>query len=203
MKTIYSITLLALTFLLMYSCTDSDDKLVSDKLLGISNRVPLEKVKEQISFYGLGLEMSPDTFTWDADKREITYTSKVMDEMDARKIDSLIKHSKMDIENLIIPFLKPKMAATSYFINMDDITEAIKYNTNGIRVYMGSGGQVVDSSHIYIGPADKELIKGTTTYSYTDYYIGSGEDKYLLDLTTPCPKACGKGFKELPSVKED
>ncbi|MCJ8291674.1 MAG: hypothetical protein HRT58_04885 [Crocinitomicaceae bacterium] len=198
MKTIYSIALLALSLLLMDSCTNSGDKTISD----MSNRVPLEEVKEQIRFYDLGLEMSPDTFIWDADKREITYTSKVMNEADARLIDSLIRSYKkagVITTDIIIPFMKPEIAATSYFIHRDDITEVIKYNTNGIRVYMGAGGHDVDSSHIFIGPADYD----TMSKIYTDYYIGSGKDKYLLDLTTPCPKACGNGFIELSDSKED
>lgn len=202
MKTIYPITLLSLTFLLISSCTSSVHESSEDpSTILASNMVPLEQVNKEIGFYELGLELSPDTFTWDADTRTITYTSKIIDESDALRIDSLIRCSTVNSTETRIPFMKPKFAATSYFIDMDDITEAIQYGTNGLRVYMGSGGHVVDSSHIFIGPAQKDTVDGA--YHYTDYYIGSAEDKYLLDLTTPCPKACGGGFKQLPSSDKD
>ena len=163
-------------------CSTSGDSLNSGLTLNTSDTVGITRALNQIDMYE----------TW------------------ISHCDSVLKDTS---RNYVAPHNSPgtndiSLLATSYYIKKEDLkTVYDKINEdstliNGARAYIaieniGTNKDPDYESHMYIGPAYHD----TKTNSYKDYYFFSSVNKgYLLDLTTPCPKACARtAMQSLPS----
>ena len=205
MKTIYSITTVLLTVLLI-SCNSEENaklELVGANHSLLQDTVQIGTFTSQKNMYEYGLAMIPKQVTWNSHDSTITYKHKKLDKsMDSSLIKMLNSYHGNDTNNTFI-LSSPQSLAQSYFIKKKDIETLSKIlnnaslidHVNGVRIYMAAGDEN-DYSHIYMGPAyvsESSSTNNTPSDTNKNYYIQYDKKEYLYDLTTPCPNACGQG----------
>ena len=198
MKTIYSITIILLTTLIISSCNSDGNSILTleEASRTLSTNIVQEDVfSPQRNIYDYGLRMVPDSITWDSNSNTITYTKKVLDETSDSILIRLF-NEKHKGKNRTFSFSNNSSLAKSYFIKKEDIDALSKIlnnhdqnvdkPVNGVRVYMAAGNKN-EYSHVYLGPAYL-TEKGANN---KNYYVQHNGANCLYDLTTPCPNACG------------
>ena len=209
MKRFYQISTFVLATLLIVSFTYNEltDNQGQEENTGNSkqsssteistNRVPLSKAMSEMDIYQIGLDMMPTTYLWNSETGVITYVPKTIDSDRIKgSIDSLIReYHGVTTSATLLTFSNQNSLARSYFVHMDDINALFdcrdSTGVNGVRIYMAARSNSAYTSHIYLAPAWHD---STTD---TNYYLGDSSNAYVLDLTTPCPKACGGSMQSL------
>lgn len=157
-----------------------------------NNTVPLEIAAKDIAFYRLWLKYVPNTIEL-VDSTLKFGNVKIKPEdfnLVSCTIDSVKKN--LNIEGNVIPFSPASSKAYAYLIKKDDIQDAWNNvddpeSVTGIRIYtapsnLASNDSSKVSTHVY--------VVATVTEENNDYIPG-GDNKYVYDLTAPCPAACG------------
>lgn len=205
MKALYSITLLLI--LSLVSCKDNKgdtENSLKTKLSDLTQyQTTLDKAKEEIFMYEMGLQMVPQNYQWNSEEHIINYGPQTIENDTLIKIIDSLNH-----EAPLLPetaFSSDNSLARSYFIHREDIKAMMAVldqyessDVNGIRIYLAANSDTIESSHVYIGPALSEPEE----FVFKNYYLGNEDDPYLYDLTTPCPNACDRDaeFTQLPAT---
>lgn len=172
--------------------------------------VLFDDAARQVYYYRLWERMLPDSFYW-SDSTTISFTPQTVEPEDRDTINRLIeefcdyrykKNSTKCSECKEPPYQYPftfredENVAESYFIPIDDVIKAMNSvppseSANGIRVFMALeethyGGDI--STHLLVAPAYVDPNDNAKNRDHIP--VNSQNERYLLDLTMPCPKTC-------------
>lgn len=196
MKTTSKITLFLSLGLFATACSTNETTDLNEDLntqvttASDTDTVWMNDAQLAVNHYQNFQSLIPVTCKWDAAKNELSFEPIRIS--DTKLADSLTKWSENATDGKF-EFPYQNAIATSYFVPKQDLEEALKKSTEadgGLRLYMAmhKNNMESDGSHLFITPAYRTITARDTTY--TDVKLSKGSKHYVLDLTTPCPKAC-------------
>lgn len=166
---------------------------ITKRTPNISNRVDLDVAAEGISMYRLWLKYVPKTFQ--LEDSSLVFSNVVIPLGDRELVSCLVDSIKtnLNINGSDIPFAPANSRDFAYFISKDDIQDAWDNTSDpedvsGIRIYtapkdLSAHDTSLVSTHVY--------VVATIGEGNNDYIPSDEGNKYVYDLTAPCPASCG------------
>jgi len=164
--------------------------------LELSNQVPLSKAAEGISLYRTWLENLPASVSLHGDT--LSFSDVIVPEAKLELVSCLMDSVKtnLGIKGNNIPFSPIVSRDFAYYIGKADIEDAWEDvdendSVTGIRIYtapqyLSLHDTAKVSTHVFVVPTIYDAEN-----NQNNDYIPGGTNKYVYDLTTPCPAACG------------
>lgn len=211
MKLNYLITSLITLLFLINSCADSSNDSSSNSSATVTENqssanqnthqgdtIFYDQAAAEVALYQLCQKLIPDSCKWNSQTgklefKPLYFSGDIKDSLDAWLGTSQGGQNKFSL------FPYQKDIATSYFIPKEDFRkslgamDSLKASCNGFRMFMAmrptspqnTGNKF--SSHLLMTPATYSA--GSGQY-WDDSLVNNNGQCYLMDLTTPCPKAC-------------
>lgn len=180
----------------------------------LDDTISLERACIDIRNYSTWWGITPDSMSFNAKDSTIRFKEKKVS--DSMIIEAFMAYQKK-FPNKMAPFYDEQGPAMAHVIRSRELMKALgikdhlpKYD--GIRVYLGT--HFPDSIDFKKDP--EEFLKHTKTRLYfvpvkkesgpvefMDKIPGEGDDRFVYDLTMPCPRSCDTESELYQAIKRN